>query len=127
MNPEVLLDVMYEDLVGILIDKGWNAKTVTKELGASKEERSDDNIFKYAKETKCVVVTIDGDFVQRLRAEGLVVITIDAADKANIVDKKLREKLDKSKSEDNFNASAKLTDDKEIEELERKLDDAGTF
>jgi len=26
MNPEVLLDVMYEDLVEILIDKGWNAK-----------------------------------------------------------------------------------------------------
>ena len=36
-------------------------------------------------------------------------------------------KLDKSKSEDNFNESTKLTDDKEIEELERKLDDAGTF
>ena len=36
-------------------------------------------------------------------------------------------KLDKSESEDNFNASAKLTDDKEIQELERKLDDAGSF
>jgi len=36
-------------------------------------------------------------------------------------------KLDKSKSEDNFNASAKLTDDEEIVELERKLDDAGAF
>jgi len=36
-------------------------------------------------------------------------------------------KLDKSKSEDNFNASTKLTDDKEIQELERKLDDAGAF
>jgi len=36
-------------------------------------------------------------------------------------------KLDKSESEDNFNVSAKLTDDKEIEELERKLDDANAF
>jgi len=94
MPPEILLDVMYEDLVGILIDKGWNAKTVTKELGASTEARSDDNIFKYAQKTKCVVVTIDGDFVERLKAEGLDVITIGAADKANIVDKKLREKFD---------------------------------
>ena len=94
MSIEVLLDVMYEDLVEILIDKGWNAKTVTKQLGASTEARADDNIFKYAQKTKCVVVTIDGDFVQRLRAEGLVVITIDAADKANIVDSKLREKFD---------------------------------
>ncbi len=37
------------------------------------------------------------------------------------------EKLDKSKSEDNFNASAKLTDDKEIQELERKLDDSNAY
>lgn len=95
MPPEILLDVMYEDLVEILIDKGWNAKTVTKELGATTEARADDNIFKYAKKTKCVIVTVDGGFVQRLRAEGLVVITIDAVDKANIIDKKLREKLEK--------------------------------
>jgi len=36
-------------------------------------------------------------------------------------------KLDKPKSEDNFKESTKLTDDKEIEELEKKLDDAGAF
>jgi len=36
-------------------------------------------------------------------------------------------KLDKSKSEDNFKESAKFTDDKEIEELERKLDDASAY
>ena len=93
MKPEILLDVMYEDLVEILIDKGWNAKTVTKELGASTEARADDNIFKHAQKTKCVVVTVDGDFVERLRAEGLVVITLGSADKANIVDMKLREKF----------------------------------
>ncbi len=95
MKPEILLDVMYEDLVEILIDKGWNAKTVTKELGASTEARADDNIFKHAQKTKCVVVTVDGKFVQRLRAEGIVVITIDAVDKANIVNIKLKEKLEK--------------------------------
>jgi len=36
-------------------------------------------------------------------------------------------KLDKPKSEDNFKESTKLTDDKEIEELEKKLDDAGAY
>jgi len=36
-------------------------------------------------------------------------------------------KLDKPKSKDNFKESTKLTDDKEIEELERKLDDAGSY
>jgi len=36
-------------------------------------------------------------------------------------------KLDKPKSEDNFKESTKLTGDKEIEELERKLDDASAY
>jgi len=36
-------------------------------------------------------------------------------------------KLDKSKSKDNFTESTKLTDEKEIEDLERKLDDAGDY
>jgi rRNA-processing protein FCF1 len=94
LKPEILLDVMYEDLLEILIDKGWNAKTVTRELGASTEARADDNIFKYAQKTRCVLVTVDRKFVQRFRAEGLVVITIDAVDKADIVDKKLKEKLE---------------------------------
>jgi len=94
MKPEILLDVMYEDLVGILKDRGWDADTVTNKLGASKEERADDNIFKHAQKTRCVLVTVDRGFVQRLRAEGLVVITLDAADKADIVDKKLKEKLE---------------------------------
>ena len=94
MNHEILLDVHLEDLIEILSDKGWNTKTVTRELGASKEARSDDNIFKYAQKTKCVVVTDDDDFVQRLKAAGLDAITLDSADKAKIVDKKLREKFD---------------------------------
>ena len=36
-------------------------------------------------------------------------------------------KLDKPKSEENFYASAKLTKDKTIEELEAKLDDSGAY
>ena len=38
-------------------------------------------------------VTVDGKFVIRLRAEGIVVITLDTADKADSVVKKLKEKL----------------------------------
>jgi len=94
MKPVILLDVMWEDLVDILKDKGWNVTTVTRELGASTEARADDNIFKYAKKTRCVLVTVDHGFVERLRAEGLVVITIGSAEKANIVDMKLKEKFD---------------------------------
>ena len=94
MNPEILLDVHMEDLVEILSDKGWNAKTVTKQLGDSKEARSDDNILKYAQKTKCVVVTDDDGLVQRLKAAGLNSITIETTDRAKIIDKKLREKFD---------------------------------
>jgi len=94
MNPEILLDVHMEDLVKILSDKGWNAKTVTKELGDSKEARSDDNILKHAQKTKCVVVTDDDGLVQRLKAAGLNAITIETTDRAKIIDKKLREKFD---------------------------------
>jgi len=89
MVPEILLDVHMEDLVEILSDKGWNAKTVTKELGDSKEARSDDNILKHAQKTNCVVVTDDDGLVQRLRAANLKVITIETKDRAMIIDKKL--------------------------------------
>ena len=37
------------------------------------------------------------------------------------------QKLDKSKSEDNFKSSEKLTGDEEIKELEKKLDDADAY
>jgi len=93
-KPVILLDVHLEDLRAILLDKGWNVKTVTKEFGDSPEARSDENIFRYAKENKkCVVVTDDDDLVQRLKAEDLHVITIETADRAQIVHEKLKKKL----------------------------------
>jgi len=46
------------------------------------------------KKTRCILVTVDRGFVERLRAEGLIVITLGSAEKANIVDMKLREKLE---------------------------------
>jgi len=92
MDPVILLDVHMEDLVEILSDKGWNAKTVTKELGDSKEARSDDNILKHAQKTKCIVVTDDDGLVQRLKASNLEAITIETTDRAMIIDKKLEEK-----------------------------------
>jgi len=85
------LDVHFEDLVDLLRDKKWNASTVTIELGASKEKRSDTNILNYALETKCIVVTTDGDFVQRLKSAGVKVVALEARDKADIFDQKLKD------------------------------------
>jgi len=92
-KPEILLDVHLEDLVDLLSDDGWNVDTVTKQLGPSKEERSDDNILRHAMETGCVVVTVDGDFVPRLRAKKVEVIVLEKDDKARIINEKLHEKF----------------------------------
>lgn len=89
-DPLVLLDVHIEDLVDLLSDKGWKVSTVTKELGASKEERSDTNVLNYAIETKCIVATTDGDFVQRLKSAGVKVVALEARDKADILHQKLK-------------------------------------
>jgi len=86
----VLLDVHFEDLEDLLRDKGWNVSTVTKELGASKEQRSDTNVLNHAVKTKCIVVTTDGDFVQRLESKGIKVVALEAKDKADIFDQKLK-------------------------------------
>lgn len=62
-RPVILLDVHMEGLHDILSDKGWNVETVTKELGATKEERSDPKIVEHARKTGCVVVTEDGKLI----------------------------------------------------------------
>ncbi len=93
-KPNILLDVPMEDLVDILSDEGWDVDTVTKKLGPTEQDRSDDNILNYAKQTKfVVVVTIDRKFVPRLRAAGIEVIALDTADKAKIIKEKLRIKF----------------------------------
>ena len=92
-KPEILLDVQMEDLLDILKDAGWNVDTVTRKLGASQEERSDDNILRYAEESGCVVVTVDGDFVSRLRAKNIEVMVVETEDKARIINEKLHKKF----------------------------------
>jgi len=44
-------------------------------------------------ETGCVVVTVDGDFVPRLRAKKVVVIVLEKDDKARIINEKLHKKF----------------------------------
>ena len=95
-KPEILLDVPLEDLKDILSDKGWNVDTVPTKLGSTKEDRSDKNILRYAKETQCVVITVDKPFVSRLRAEGIVVIALQLEDKARIINEKLEEEFPNS-------------------------------
>ena len=93
MKPEIVLDVPYENLKSILLDRGWNVTTVTKKLGPTKEDRADKNILEHANKEKFVVVTDDAAFVERLKGAGIEVFRIDTADKANIIDKKLKEKV----------------------------------
>jgi len=92
-KPEILLDVPMEDILDILKDEGWNVDTVTKKLGSSKEERADENILRHAVKSGCVVVTVDGDFVPRLRAKKIEVMVVETDDKARIINEKLHEKF----------------------------------
>ena len=84
MKPVVLLDVHMEDLVDILSQKNWDVRTVTKELSSAEEE-----IFRYAEKTKCVVVTDNDSLVRRLLDAGLFVVSIDAIDRSRIIHEKL--------------------------------------
>jgi len=89
--PLILLDVPFEDLKNLLKDKGWNVDTVTNKLGSSKEARDDTNILEKTRGIDCIIVTADKDFVERLESLKIKVVTIDAIDKANMIDEKLNE------------------------------------
>ena len=92
-KPEILLDVPLEDLLDILTDDDWVVDTVTKKLGSTKEDRADENILRYAKESGCLVVTFDKPFVSRLRSNNVEVIALTLEDKADIIKRKLHEKF----------------------------------
>ena len=85
MKPLVLLDRDMEDLEVILSQKNWHVRTVSKEIDGSK----DDEIVKYAQKSKCVVVTDNDELVRKLLSEGLFVVSIDSADRAEIIHEKL--------------------------------------
>ena len=90
-SPLVLLDVPFENLLELLKDKGWIVDTVTKKLGPSKEDRDDTNILEKTRGTNCIIVTTDKGFVQRLKSLKIKVVTIEAMDKAKMIDEKLKE------------------------------------
>ena len=94
MAPIILLDVQMEDLQAILSQKNWNVKTVTEELGSS----SDESVIRYCQETKCILVTDNGILTQRLQATNLLVVTIDATDRANMIHEKLQERVKRMES-----------------------------
>jgi len=83
--------VPFENLLELLKDKDWIVDTVTKKLGPSKEDRSDTNILEKTRGENCIIVTTDKDFVQRLKSLKVKVVTIEAMDKANMIDEKLKE------------------------------------
>ena len=94
MRPLVLLDRNMEDLKAILTQKKWDVRTVSKEIGSSKDEE----IIRYAQKSKCVVVTGNDELVRKLLSEGLFVVSIDSVDRAKIIHEKL-EKIEISEDE----------------------------
>ncbi len=51
------------------------------------------NILRHAIKSGCVVVTVDGDFVSRLRAKKIDVMVIEKEDKARIINEKLHKRF----------------------------------
>ena len=92
-EPVILLDVMVENLLDILKDKGWEAETVSKKLGVTTENRDDTKILNYAEEHKRIVITEDKKFIERLEGKGIDVFTIKDYEKANIIHQKLEKKF----------------------------------
>lgn len=87
----VLLDVMMEGLRDMLEFSGWRVETVTESLGADREKRDDARALEYARSKGAIVVTEDKRFIRRLEEEGVQFLTVSPADKAKVIDAKLRE------------------------------------
>ena len=109
-KSKVILDVPLEDLKDILSDKGWDVSTVTEKLGPTKEDRDDENILKYSKETNSVVVTVDKPFVSRLRSAGVKVVALALEDKAKIINEQL-EKLFPTYAQNSDSENDEILDD----------------
>ena len=109
-KSKVILDVPLEDLKDILSDKGWDVSTVTEKLGPTKEDRDDENILKYSKETNSVVVTVDKPFVSRLRLAGVKVVALSLEDKAKIINEQL-EKLFPTYAQNSDSENDEILDD----------------
>jgi predicted nuclease of predicted toxin-antitoxin system len=92
-NPIILLDVMVENLLEFLEDKGWKVETVSKELGVTQQNRDDTEILQYAENKHRVIITEDKKFIKRLRAKEMDVFTVEDFEKANIIHKKLEKEF----------------------------------
>ena len=86
---KILLDVMYEDLAMLFPNGGWIVETVSNKLGVTQEDRDDGKVLQYAKENDMVVVTADKKFIDRLKANSVRVVTVDAVDKARVIREKV--------------------------------------
>lgn len=84
---DMLLDVMCEDLQAPLTVLGYAVKTVSQKLGAAQKDRDDEKILQHAKKHDMIVATEDKRLVNLLKADGIRVATVTAADKARIIHK----------------------------------------
>ena len=86
---KILLDIMYEDLVMLFSNLKWIVKTVSQRLGVTKQAKDDKKVLQYAKENSMAVATADKKFIDRLKANMVPVVTVDAVDKARVIPEKI--------------------------------------
>lgn len=86
---KLLLDVMYEDLAMLFPNLEWIVETVSNKLGVTQKDRDDGRVLQYAKENGMIVVTADKKLINRLKANRVRVVTVDAVDKARVIHEKV--------------------------------------
>ena len=85
----ILLDVMYEDLAMLFPNGGWIVETVSNNLGVTQKDRDDEEVLQHARKNDMIVATADKKFIDRLKANSVRVVTVDAVDKARVIHEKV--------------------------------------
>ena len=85
----ILLDVMYEDLFLQLMNLGHTVETVSMTLGVTQKDRDDEKVLQHARKNDMIVATADKKFIDRLKANSVRVVTVDAVDKVRVIHEKV--------------------------------------
>ena len=86
---KILLDVMHEDLAMLFPNLEWTVETVSNKLGVTQKDRDDGKVLQYAKKNSMIVITADKKLINRLKANSVRVVTVDAVDKARVIHEKV--------------------------------------
>ena len=80
---------MYEDLFLQLMNLGHTVETVSMTLGVTQKDRDDEKVLQHARKNDMIVATADKKFIDRLKANSVRVVTVDAVDKARVIHEKV--------------------------------------